>query len=104
MRWAHTLRQRETRPLRRGLAVWRRASCLGIPERDEATARALVAQADGGETGSFALANTSAPSLPRACMPVEAASEAEEASRSAVRPVRTRAGAGSSSPTESWHC
>ncbi len=56
VRWSRTMQLRETRPLRRGLAVWRRASCLGLPERDLATARALVAEADGGETGSFALA------------------------------------------------
>ena len=56
MRWARVLGERETRPLRRGMAAWRRAACRGSTGRDPAAASALMAAADGGETGSFSLA------------------------------------------------
>jgi hypothetical protein len=56
VRWSQVLQRRERRPLRRGTAAWRRAQCIGIPEGDGDAAQRLLADAEGGETGPFALA------------------------------------------------
>jgi tetratricopeptide (TPR) repeat protein len=56
VRWSQILQQRERRPLRRGVAAWRRAQCLGAPRGDGNTAQRLLADADSGESGPFALA------------------------------------------------
>jgi hypothetical protein len=53
-RWASLLAEREERPLRRGLALWRETQCqVSDPEDREASARMLAA-AEGGEAGPLA--------------------------------------------------
>jgi hypothetical protein len=56
IRWSQILQRRERRPLRRGAAAWRRALCIGIPQGDGDAAQRLLADADSGESGPFALA------------------------------------------------
>jgi hypothetical protein len=56
IRWSQILQRRERRPLRRGAAAWRRAQCIGIPQGDGDAAQRLLADADSGESGPFALA------------------------------------------------
>jgi hypothetical protein len=56
IRWSQILQRRERRPLRRGTAAWRRAQCIGIPQGDGDAAQRLLADADSGESGPFALA------------------------------------------------
>lgn len=56
VRWSQILQRRERRPLRRGTAAWRRAQCIGIPQGDGDAAQRLLADAETGETGPYALA------------------------------------------------
>jgi hypothetical protein len=56
IRWSQILQHRERRPLRRGTAAWRRAECIGVPQGDGDAAQRLLADADSGESGPFALA------------------------------------------------
>jgi tetratricopeptide (TPR) repeat protein len=56
VRWSRVLQQREERPIRRGQAAWRRAQCLRAGDADAGAADWLLADADGGESGAFAVA------------------------------------------------
>lgn len=55
-RWARILRERELRPLERGLATWRGISCSKITQPTEARAKRLLREAERGDAGPFALA------------------------------------------------
>jgi tetratricopeptide (TPR) repeat protein len=55
-RWAHSLRKREVRPIRRGLGAWRELQCQRVGEAGQPEPEQLVRVADGGEAGPFALA------------------------------------------------
>jgi tetratricopeptide (TPR) repeat protein len=53
--WARTLQSREVRPIRRGLALWREAHCMGRFLPDRISGDVLIQVADTGETGAFSL-------------------------------------------------
>jgi hypothetical protein len=55
-RWAHSLRKREVRPIRRGLGAWREIQCQRAAGTEAPPPERLLRVADGGEAGPFALA------------------------------------------------
>ncbi|MFQ5698776.1 MAG: tetratricopeptide repeat protein [Myxococcota bacterium] len=55
-RWARILRERELRPLERGLATWRGVSCSPVTQPTPAYAGRLLREAEQGDAGAFALA------------------------------------------------
>ncbi|MFQ5513719.1 MAG: hypothetical protein ACE5FG_04720 [Myxococcota bacterium] len=56
MRWGRTLHRSDVRPIRKGLGAWRDLQCRRAKQPSLVSSRNLILLADGGRTGSFALA------------------------------------------------
>ena len=56
VRWALTLREREVRPVRRGLGAWREQQCRRFADDEPPGRKALLAISDSGIAGPFSLA------------------------------------------------
>ncbi len=55
-RWARALREREVRPVRRGLGAWREVQCRRFSEEEPVSRQELTEIADSGTAGPFSLA------------------------------------------------
>jgi len=55
-RWARAMREREVRPLRRGLGAWREVQCRRFSDEEPISRQELTELADSGAAGPFSLA------------------------------------------------